>query len=206
MINLEYWEYTCTCSKIPVVTSRDTYFCSRCGKPVSVRPIPPPDYQKRAWWNRVFFRAHQAFDVLLFGESLIIGIMLWLPQWLKGRYLMPLFMPRMKSIKETQKIQLAKEGVPGWRPISPEARNIAHEILHNKDLWNPTPAEDLLKLTEEALTEIPIEQLKELRTRINKVLREKGSEEARKEIRFERKTSCLYLTVDGKSQLVPFDI
>jgi len=200
------WEYTCACSKFPVVTSRDTLFCFRCGKPVFLRPIPPPDYQKRVWWNRVRFRAYQAFEVLVLGESLIIGTLLWLPDRIMGRYLRPLYFPRMKSLKETGRVQLAKEGVPGWRPISSEARDIAHEILYDRRLWNPSPAEDLLKLTEEALAELPVEQLKKLQKRINKVLREKGPEKARKEIRFERKVSCLYLTVDGESQLVPFDI
>lgn len=202
----EYWIYTCGCNKVQTVTDGDARFCYRCGKPVNISPIPPPGYQKAAWWNKVRFRALWAFDILLIGESLIVGLMLWLPEVLKRKYIRPLYFPRGSSIEETNKIQLSKDGVPGWRFVSSEARDIAHEILNNPELWNPNPAEDLLELTEEALSEIPVEQLKKLKTKINKVLKEKGPKEARKEIRFERKSSCLYLTIDDESQLVPFDI
>lgn len=80
--------------------------------------------------------------------------------------------------------------------ITDEQRFLAHEIMVIAG------GDDISKLTEEALAELPVKELRALRARIDRVLGTRGPEA----IRWERQPSCLYLNVDGESTLVPFDI
>jgi hypothetical protein len=168
-------------------------FCLYCGKKLKLSHVYDTGSPKKKLIS-IWYRLGVLSEVYYLGLIATFGFILWL---------------KHKNLRDQARaflIGIFKEGYPGRRKVTEESRRLAHEILHYPGLWNPSPAEDLLKLTEEALSELPEEQLKELLERIKKLIEKKGIEKARKEIRFERKPSCLFLTVEDKSTLIPFDV